>query len=428
MQQLLASLCGRAFGRHHHSSHKLCFWRRLGDSGGGVDGHVGGGRHGNNHSSLVLHLIICLTIITSLPAVAATSPQNIQYIEDTFSDGTNNGNFNHLAVDRNTGRVYIGAVNRLYQLSETLVQQKMLTTGPKDDSPFCPPEGSECECSTDNCEDFIRKPTNSINKALVIDYKGGKLIACTNLFQGHCEKRHLSDISQMDDHVFKSIVPNDEISPAVVFIGPGPSKASSRSDQSQERLVLYVAATRSTQGLDLYKDLVPNLSSRDLGSFDLAAKDIARGTKIDLEYRQRSTFRVHYVDGFISGGFSYVVAIQPEKLDIQNSDYVSKIIRVCQNDRKFYSFTEVDLQCHHNGVKYNILRAIDVAHPGAHLALSLGLSHLPPLTDMEVRASTRWEPGSQWVRQGFCSLFRSMCGALSIATKHALTCALKRKA
>ena len=330
------------------------------------------------------HSLVLLILITLLSSCLTTiDASKMRYIVDTFSDGTNHGNFNHLAVDRNTGRIYIGAVNRLYQLSETLVQEKAITTGPKDDSPNCPPEGKECVCSTPNCDDFIRKPTNSISKALVIDYRGGKLIACTNLFQGHCEKRHLQDISQMDDHVFKSIVPNDEISPAVVFIGPGPSKEVLDTGQSQGRLVLYVGATRSTQGLDLYKDLVPNLSSRDLDTFDLSAQDISRSTKIDLEYRQRSTFRVNYIDGFISGGFSYVVAIQPQMLDVQNSDYVSKIIRVCQKDRKFYSFAEVDLQCHHNGQLYNILRAIDVAHPGAHLARSLGLSHLPPLTDTE---------------------------------------------
>ena len=330
----------------------------------------------------------CLTTTTASGAGVTSGPSSgsgshIQYIEDTFSDGTNHGNFNHLAVDRNTGRLYIGAINRLYQLSETLVQEKAITTGPKDDSPYCPPEGQDCVCNTDKCDEYIRRPTNSINKALVIDYSAGKLIACTNLFQGHCEKRHLQDISQIDDHVFKSIVPNDETSPAVVFIGPGPSNEVIDTGQSEDRLVLYVAATRSTQGLDLYKDLVPNLSSRDLSSFNLAAKDISRGTKIDLEYRQRLTFRVNYVDGFISGGFSYVVAIQPEKLDTQNSNYVSKIIRVCQKDRKFYSFAEVDLQCHNAGKTYNILRAINVAHPGAHLARSLGLSHLPPLSDTE---------------------------------------------
>ena len=311
-----------------------------------------------------------------------SSSLHIQYIEKTFSDSTSHGNFNHLVVDQNTGRLYIGAINQLYQLSETLVPEKVINTGPKDDSPYCPAEGQDCICNHEYCDDFIRRPTNSISKALVIDYSAGKLIACTNLFQGQCEKRSLQDISQIDDTVFKNIVPNDETSPAV-FIGPGPSNEVIDTGQSKNRLVLYVVATRSTQGLDLYKDLVPNLSSRDLSSFNLAAKDISRSTKINLRYRHRFSFKVNYVDGFISGGFSYIVAIQPEKLDTQNSEYISKIIRVCQKDRKFYSFAEVDLQYHNAGKTYNILRAIDVAHPGAHLASSLGLSYLPPLSHTE---------------------------------------------
>lgn len=37
----------------------------------------------------------------------------------TFSseNGAGPGRFNHLAVDKNTGRVFVGAVNQLYQLS-----------------------------------------------------------------------------------------------------------------------------------------------------------------------------------------------------------------------------------------------------------------------------------------------------------------------
>ena len=94
--------------------------------------------------TLVLFLLTllssCLTTTTATGAGVTSGPSSgsnshIQYIEDTFSDGTNHGNFNHLVVDRNTGRLYIGAINRLYQLSETLVQEKAITTGPKDDSP-----------------------------------------------------------------------------------------------------------------------------------------------------------------------------------------------------------------------------------------------------------------------------------------------------
>ncbi len=261
-----------------------------------------------------------------------------------------------------------------------------MTTGPQEDSPYCPPEGEECPCSS-NCDDYTKKPTNSINKALVIDYESRKIIACTNLFQGHCEKRHLEDISEMDEHIFKSIVPNDEISPAVVFIGPGPSDTSQGpfmdTGQKPQPQVLYVAATRSTKGLNLYRDLVPHLSSRSLSTFDIASSDFSSATKIELESQRRDSFRVLFVDGFGSGGFSYFLANQPAVLDAQNSKYVSKIMRICQNDRNYYSFVEVSLECTHNNHRYNLIQAIDVAHPGSHLARNLGLSHLPPLTDME---------------------------------------------
>ena len=63
------------------------------------------------------YMLLC-TILTTHAAV--------QYVRDTFTDPTNHGNFNHLKVDRNTGRIYIGAVNRLYQLSETLRQEEQV--------------------------------------------------------------------------------------------------------------------------------------------------------------------------------------------------------------------------------------------------------------------------------------------------------------
>ncbi len=45
--------------------------------------------------------------------------------------------FNNLVVDKNTGRVYIGAVNKLYQLSPDLDLTVAVSTGPREDSPLC---------------------------------------------------------------------------------------------------------------------------------------------------------------------------------------------------------------------------------------------------------------------------------------------------
>ena len=82
---------------------------------------------------------------------------------------------NHLVVEKNTGRVYVGAVNRLYQLSPDLNLVAKEVTGPKMDSP---------ECSMIDCPPGItRKLFDNINKALVIDYTSSKLISCGSLFQ-----------------------------------------------------------------------------------------------------------------------------------------------------------------------------------------------------------------------------------------------------
>lgn len=68
--------------------------------------------------------------------------------------------FNHLVVDKNTGRVYIGAVNYLYQLTPDLEKVIEERTGPELDSD---------ECSVLECTVAVNKKlTDNVNKALVI--------------------------------------------------------------------------------------------------------------------------------------------------------------------------------------------------------------------------------------------------------------------
>ena len=284
------------------------------------------------------------------------------YVSKTFIDSTNNGNFNHFVVDKNTGKVYIGAVNRIYQLTEDLISEKSVTTGPANDNPNCPPTG-ECSClSEDDCTRFIRKPVDSINKALVIDYRYSRLITCSNLFQGHCERRLLDDVTQKDPPVFVPIVPNDKASPAVLFLAPGPPALDN---------VMYVGATRSVAGLAIYRDEVHSVSSRNINTFELAQESFEGSTKKVIESQHRETFRINYVAGFSSDGFSYFVTVQRESVTSQK--YVSRLVRVCQNDPKYFSYSEVPLECNHSGTSYNLVQAVSVRSPGAELARSLNI-------------------------------------------------------
>lgn len=103
-----------------------------------------------------------------------------------FSDVSNPGTFHRLLVNKNSGRVYVGATNRLYQLTGALDLEAKVDNGPKEDNPNCPPPTSECQCFGSNCKDFEKTQMDSISKALVIDYRGDRLISCINLYQVFC--------------------------------------------------------------------------------------------------------------------------------------------------------------------------------------------------------------------------------------------------
>lgn len=82
---------------------------------------------------------------------------------------------NHLVVDRNTGRVFVGGINRLYQLSPDLETVATAVTGPQNDSTEC----TVLECP----QNTRRRPTDNVNKVLLIDYSTSRLITCGSVFQ-----------------------------------------------------------------------------------------------------------------------------------------------------------------------------------------------------------------------------------------------------
>ncbi len=85
-----------------------------------------------------------------------------------FSSSSNSG-LNHMAVDDDTGIVYVGAVNALYQLDSSLVWQK------------------EVDTSSDDGD--------NVNKVLVVASQHAQLVTCGTQLDGHCQIRQLDDIS-----------------------------------------------------------------------------------------------------------------------------------------------------------------------------------------------------------------------------------------
>jgi len=167
------------------------------------------------------------------------------------------------------------------------------------------------------------------------------------------------------------VVPNDAVSPAVVLVAPGPPNPASTD-------VVYVAATRSTVGLPAYRDIVPAICARNRHDLALVSDDILTPSRVDVEVQHRDTFRVDYVAGFTSAGFSYFVAVQRSSATAeQSSPRRSYLARVCHADRSFASYVEVPLRCRWAGAAgTGRVTAVQLTRPGSTLARALGLN--PP--------------------------------------------------
>lgn len=281
------------------------------------------------------------------------------FIKLTYPNPKPEDGFRHMVKDETTGYIFVAGVNKIIKLSENFTVDQAIATGPKDDSQDCLPiELSFCDS---------KKPMKSYSKALMIDYVGKRLIACSSLFQGSCTKYLLSDITKFDDDdsKYQYVVANNATATTVAFIAPGPSFENEIPPPN----VMYVGTTYTTTGIRLVREDIPAFSSRKLNTFMISKKDIFHSTSKVIDAMQRWSFYVNYIYGFSSGKFSYMATVQ--RASTQSEKYITKLIRVCQDDKKFYSYTEVELVCEFNGAKYNLLQAARVAKPGKLLAEAL---------------------------------------------------------
>ena len=322
----------------------------------------------SRHQFFTLLPFLVILLSQNLNVVSAQQPENaVKDIVKTFSDefawhDNEIPQFNHLVVDKNTGRVYIGAVNKLYQLSPDLQLNVAAVTGPKDDSPLCS-VFPDCPPTT------AKKLTNNVNKALLIDYAESRLISCGSLFQGMCTVRDLRNISIVEERIREPVVANNATASTVAFIAPGPPNPPITQ-------VMYVGVTFTLNGP--FRSEVPAVSSRSLESktlFEIAETDVTTGTRIHVNSLSRERYPINYVYGFSSEGFSYFVTTQ--KKQTGPYPYLSKLVRICHNDMDYYSYTEIPIECISGDeptMDYNLVQAAHVGKAGSKLAKDLGVT------------------------------------------------------
>ncbi|SPP88949.1 plexin-A2 isoform X1 [Drosophila guanche] len=271
---------------------------------------------------------------------------------------------NHLLVDTITGRVFVGGVNRLYQLSPDLDLHETVKTGPQNDS---------VECSILDCPlNAVRSPTDNYNKVLLIDRATSRLIACGSLFQGTCTVRNLQNVSIIEHEVPDAVVANDAKSSTVAFIAPGPP-------QHPVTNVMYVGVTYTNNSP--YRSEIPAVASRSLEKtkmFQIASSAVTTGTRTFINSYARESYFVNYVYGFSSERFSYFLTTQLKHNHHSSpKEYITKLVRICQEDSNYYSYTEIPVECiseAQGGTKFNLVQAGFLGKPSSDLAQSLGIS------------------------------------------------------
>lgn len=102
-----------------------------------------------------------------------------------------------------------------------------------------------------------------------------------------------------------------------------------------------------------------------------------------FQVQHRDTFRIDYVAGFTSHGFSYFVAVQRSSATADpSSSPRSYLARVCHADLAFASYVEVPLECRSpSGTIFRRVRAVQLTHPGVTLTRQLELH--PSSTDLD---------------------------------------------
>ncbi|KAJ9580518.1 hypothetical protein L9F63_024307 [Diploptera punctata] len=269
----------------------------------------------------------------------------------------------HLVVDKATGRVYAGAVNRLLQLDSALKVEEVVVTGPLKDSPQCHASG----CNSNAIQTSLM---DNVNKVLVIDPESRTLIV----------KYKMANISISPEFIPTSIAANDETASTYAFIGPEHYNPWGRSN------VLYVGTTYTNNGE--YRDDVPAISSRNLYNLEYAELSFSKQSIVRIDVKYRDHFLVKYVYGFNASEFAYFVIVQKQSpLPGQEElGYVSRLARTCINDANYDSYTEVTLQClvrdtanPGSMVNYNLILDAKVTEAGADLAMSLGIKAKDPV-------------------------------------------------
>lgn len=288
----------------------------------------------------LLLLLFCKSV-----SRAQEESNNIPILE--FSSDTT---INNVVQDPETGRIYLGAVNTIFQLGPALRLQARAETGPKEDARTCTPPASAC---------LDTKPMPNHNKLLLVHPSNGSLIVCGSRYRGICSLLNLTNVEQQlyysDSKGERTYVASIEDNVNVVGV------MSTYSKEKGPSFSVFLVG-KGYGSLDSTK-LISTRILQDFRDWVVFESIIEASTVQTTPFvpKYLHDFRLAFKeDGFVYFLFSRTL----DGTDTKNLTFVS---RLCENDHHYYSHTELQLNCGpHN--RYNKVQAAYVASPGKELA------------------------------------------------------------
>uniref|UniRef100_A0A672H4J0 Sema domain-containing protein n=1 Tax=Salarias fasciatus TaxID=181472 RepID=A0A672H4J0_SALFA len=262
---------------------------------------------------------------------------------------------NNVVQDPQTGRVYLGAVNYIFQLGQDLRLQARTDTGPREDARTCTPPASACQDT---------KLMPNLNKLLLVHPSNGSLIVCGSRYRGICSLLSLSNVKQelyySDSKGERTYVASIEDNVNVVGV------MSNYTKDSQTFSVFLVG--KGYGSLDSTK----LISTRILQDY---REWVVFESIIEASTVQTTPFVPKYLHdfrhAFKEDGFVYFLFSRT--LDGTDNKNLTFISRLCEEDHHYYSHTELQLNCGANN-QFNKVQAAYVASPGKELARAMSES------------------------------------------------------
>uniref|UniRef100_A0A671NXS4 Plexin-B2-like n=1 Tax=Sinocyclocheilus anshuiensis TaxID=1608454 RepID=A0A671NXS4_9TELE len=274
--------------------------------------------------------------------------------DDSFMSDTV---INNVIQDPQTGRIYLGAINNIYQLNYDLQKESSAVTGPRHDNPQCTPP------ITAQCTDA--KDMYNINKLLLVNSANGTLIVCGSLFRGICSLVSLNSVDKpvyySDTKGEKTYVASTEESVTVVGV-------ISYFIDAHTNANLSVFLVGKGYGSSDSSKLISTRLLQEHGEMDVFENMVEASTVQASPFVQR--YLHDFRHAFKDNGYIYFLFSRTP--GTSDSRKITFIARLCENDHHYYSYTELQLNCSVSTEQrentYNKVQAAYLAKPGEILA------------------------------------------------------------